>query len=395
MCYPLNNHISMSSTQFCTLFGTFQINRLPSRRRETLRGWDAADEYLLNHLFEGEVLPEGARVLVINDQFGALAVSLHPWAPHSWSDSSIAHAATQLNLGINGLSDEVTPIPSTEALAGEYDVVLLKVPKTLALLEHQLALVRPHLHKESRIIAAGMVKGIHRSTLALFERYLGPTTTSLAKKKARLIFPTIDDSIGGHSSPYPTQLELTELGLTLSNHANLFSREQLDIGSRFMLQQYELLPPAGTIVDLGCGNGVLGIMAKRAAPESQLIFIDESYMAVASARENYITAFGDDKGAQFITHDCFPDAMLSQASSENGLVELVLCNPPFHQQNTVSSHIAERMINQSRQMLRPSGELWLVGNRHLNYAQSLKRSFGGVRQVAANRKFVVLRSIRR
>lgn len=384
----------MSLTQLESPFGSYTITRLPQRRRETLQGWDAADEYLLKQLSERLIPETEGGLLVVNDTFGALAVALHRWQPMSWSDSSIAHAATRNNYQANGLTDHCRVIPSTEPLVGLFAVVLLKVPKTLALLEHQLALLRPHLRPDSVIIAAGMVKGVHRSTLALFERYLGPTTTSLAIKKARLILPQQDMARPPLPSPYPTVLALPELGLQLTNHANLFSREQLDIGSRFMLQQFPQLPPASRVVDLGCGNGVLGIMARRQLPLSHITFIDESYMAVAAARLNYGALYGDDEGC-FITHDCFPEAMLQSAEQPQGQVDLVLCNPPFHQQNTISGHIAERMMDQSQRLLRRGGELWLVGNRHLNYQQSLQRCFGSAELVAANSKFVVLRAIKR
>ncbi|MEZ5228898.1 MAG: hypothetical protein R2710_20220 [Acidimicrobiales bacterium] len=50
------------------------------------------------------------------------------------------------------------------------------------------------LHRDSVIVAGGMVKSIHRSTLEAFESIVGLSPTSLAKKKARLIHPSFDPS---------------------------------------------------------------------------------------------------------------------------------------------------------------------------------------------------------
>jgi tRNA1(Val) A37 N6-methylase TrmN6 len=72
--------------------------------------------------------------------------------------------------------------------------------------------------------------------------------------------------------------------------------------------------------------------------------------------------------------------------------DLVLCNPPFHQQRAVGDQIAQRMFRQARDVLRPDGELWVIGNRHLGYHVALKRLFGRVELVASNAKFVVLAS---
>jgi 16S rRNA G1207 methylase RsmC len=84
---------------------------------------------------------------------------------------------------------ESTQVPEANA---PFDLVLIKVPKTLALLEYQLSVLREICAPETVFIGGGMVKTIHTSTLKLFEKYLGATTSSRAVKKARLIFSQLD-----------------------------------------------------------------------------------------------------------------------------------------------------------------------------------------------------------
>ena len=62
-------------------------------------------------------------------------------------------------------------------------MVLIKVPKQLALLEQQLRALREVVTPETRIIAAAKPVILLNSTLALFEKILSTTTTSLAWKK--------------------------------------------------------------------------------------------------------------------------------------------------------------------------------------------------------------------
>jgi 16S rRNA (guanine1207-N2)-methyltransferase len=72
---------------------------------------------------------------------------------------------------------------------------------------------------------------------------------------------------------------------------------------------------------------------------------------------------------------------------------MILCNPPFHQQNTIGDHIAMAMFKESRRVLRKNGQLWVIGNRHLGYHVPLKRLFGKVSAVAGNAKFVIVKAV--
>ena len=77
--------------------GSFILHRLPHRPRELLRAWDAADEYILDYLVE-QTFTTPPRCLIINDNFGALAVALQNWQVQAVSDSYLSQQATRLNL---------------------------------------------------------------------------------------------------------------------------------------------------------------------------------------------------------------------------------------------------------------------------------------------------------
>ena len=384
--------------------GDFDLSRHPLRERQPLRAWDAADDYLLTHLADLEISPSSA--LIVNDAFGALTTALAgEWSVQMQSDSWLAHAGARANLEANGHDPStVTFLDPLQSPARPFEVLLFKVPKTLAMLEDQLHRLRPHLSEGTLIVGAGMVKQIHTSTLELCQRLLGSTTTSLARRRGRLIHCAVDaghagdPSCGGPDSPYPTTYELEGTGLLLSNHAALFAREDLDGGTRLLLENLLKAPAARRIVDLGCGNGALGIIAARRHRDASLVFADESAMAVASARANFGAAFGEGREATFHWTDCL-DGVASDgsesASAESGWADLVLCNPPFHQQQAMGDDVAWRMFGAARRALGSEGSLWIVGNRHLGYHTKLRRLFGNGEVVASNRKFVVLKAVKR
>ena len=364
---------------------TLTLHRFPQMREESpLQAWDAADEYLLRHLDDA---PVNGSTLIFNDTFGALGCALAGEGVYSISDSWLNQQATRQNLALNGLDegdvrllDSLAPLPAAPAR------VLLKVPKTLALLEQQLRALRAVVTPHTQIIAAGKAKDIHTSTLQLFEKVLGPTTTSLAWKKARLIYGTFTQPALPDNDMI-ARWTLDGTAYQIGNHANVFSRGGLDVGARFFLQH---LPSdlEGEIVDLGCGNGVIGLMALQQNPLAQVHFVDESYMAVASSRMNITENRPDDLArSEFRVNN-------SLAGYPSDRLHAVLCNPPFHQQSAVTDHIAWQMLRDARRCLQDGGELRIVGNRHLDNYHKMKKLFGNCTTVASNQKFVVLRSVK-
>ncbi len=383
---------NIDNTRLHNHYGSFKLERLPKTTKGDLRAWDAADELILNTLHNDYTtqLNQAEPLLIINDTFGALITSLHESPIHSWSDSYLSQLASQNNLQLNELKGLYRFIPATDDLPQRYLCVIIKIPKTLSLLEDQLIRLKPHINRDTIIIAGAMSKHIHNSTLQLFEKVIGITTTSRATKKARLIFSKNTLESIPTNNPYPNKLTIPEFQLTLINHANVFSQNQLDIGARFLVQQLEKCPVSQHIVDLGCGNGVLGIVAQTLHKDAKLSFIDESYMAIASAKDSYQRHFKNTPQQQadfFISH-CFNQYQGDKA-------DLILCNPPFHQAHAVGDHIAWQMFQQSNQQLNPKGELWVVANRHLGYHIKLKKLFGNCRTIASNKKFVILAAHKR
>ncbi|WDY58764.1 methyltransferase [Pseudomonas sp. PSKL.D1] len=367
-----------------TPFAELDLLRQPDQANDPLQAFDAADEYLLDQL-HGQALGAGCRVLVLNDSFGALAASL---AGHvsvvSSGDSHLAHLALEKNLARNGKAfDSVPFVPASEQWEGTFDRVVVRVPKTLALLEEQLIRLQGHLAPGAQVIAGAMIKHLPRAAGDLMEKYIGPVQASLAQKKARLLTA----SVAGRpavKSPYPTRYCLDVPALELVNHANVFCRDGLDIGTRAFLPHLPRNLGNARVADLGCGNGVLAIASALANPDATYTLVDESYMAVQSARENWQAALGV-RAVNVLAGD-------GLAGVEKQSLDVVLCNPPFHQQQVVGDFLAWRMFQQAREALVVGGALYIVGNRHLGYHSKLARLFRGVEQVAATPKFVILKA---
>jgi len=338
----------MSDAQLKSAFGDFHLQRRPLVTN--LKAWDGADEYLL------ELASQHAATsaLIINDNFGALACALHRLQPVSWGDSYTAHLATRDNYVRNAIESKFVALPSTEMPSASVDLVLWRVPKSLSLFEQQIARLRPALRENTVILVGGMDKHLPSDTKTLLAR-LGNVTTLPGKKKSHVFRVEFDATLRTPREPGMATLQFPEWQL----------------------------PPAQRIADLGCGNGILSLALASLRPKSEIYGFDESYQAIASAQHNW----AHNRGATETAHFYVDDGLSHYTGAP---FELILCNPPFHQQHVIGDHIARQLFQQAKQHLRKGGELWVVGNRHLDYHNTLRRMFGQCRQINANPKFVVL-----
>lgn len=373
----------VAETQFSLHDKSWSLKRFPFRKHETLRAWDAADELLLQEVAGS--IKQNETVLILNDGFGALATALADHNVHWINDSFISEQACRQNVQENhGVEATLNCHNSLNWPDITFDWVLIKLPKSHAQLEDQLYRLKSCLHSESKIVASAMTKNLHSQTIKLFEKLIGESHTSLAKKKARLLFAKAEH-LTPAASPYPKHYSLNEYQLDVYNHAAVFSQQKLDIGTAFLLEHFPEKEDCETIIDLGCGNGLLGLRAAQLYPEAKIEFYDESHSAIASAQLNAEKNQLSNERLHFVHGDCLEQATPNSA-------DLILNNPPFHQQHSISSHIAKQMFRQSWKTLRKGGELWVVANRHLGYHKDLQALFGNQKVVHSNSKFVILKA---
>ncbi len=380
---------------FLSRFPVAQVNR-------SLQAWDAADEYLINYIKEHALIKATSKVAIFNDAFGALTTHFCHFDQGKAqvfciNDSFISAQGIRHNIEQNMLDDSnISQLNSLESIPSDINVILYKIPKSKSLLIEQLINIKNAITDNCIFIASDRAKEIHSATLKIFEKYLGTTKTSLAVKKARLVFCQFDNK-QVHQSPFPTvwslkhtsKRDLTSIDFKISNHANVYAREKLDIGARYFIENLPKVPADSQVIDLGCGNGVIGLSVLAEQPSANIKFIDESSMAIASAEQNIKHNLPQlINQCQFILNDC-----LTNITSNS--VDLILCNPPFHQHTATTDHIAWQMFKDSHRVLKKGGELRIIGNRQLAYHIKLQRIFGNEKLIASNNKFVTQSAIKR
>lgn len=346
-------------------------------------------------------------MLAINDSQGALTVPTGArWA---WTDSALSHRAITRNAALNQL-------PPPEFLTGAEPIsqtdhalryVILRVPKQLNYFEYQLNQLALHLPAGSTVFCSGMDKHLSPNTASLLEKHIGSTTRHRGRRKARL-FTSVLEKPGDTLATGMTSYFCEPLNVELYSLPNVFSQHRLDQGTRLLLETLITREPAHSVIDLGCGNGVLGIFAGLYGGAQSITFCDESAMAVKAAEHNARRLFSADEtsNAMRSTRHSEPRSR-SQSTTQpkprynmhwgDGLrdytgpkVKRILVNPPFHAGHLIDPGAGKKLLALCARHLLPEGELLVVANRHLNYQPTLKKRFATVELVAQNKKFVVL-----
>lgn len=168
--------------------------------------------------------------------------------------------------------------------------------------------------------------------------------------------------------PQEFAVELDGLALRFATDAGVFSRTELDPGSRLLIRS--LGPLTGRVLDLGCGWGPVGLFLARKNPGAQLVLADVNSRAVQLAQHN-IEQNGV-RNAQAVVSDGY--------AGLSGSFDHVVTNPPIR----AGKQLIYALFDESLERLIPGGSLTLVIRKQQGAPSALKHlseTFGSARVI--------------
>lgn len=167
-----------------------------------------------------------------------------------------------------------------------------------------------------------------------------------------------------------------EQRLEFETEPQLFSPKKVDKGTLAMLSQTDFLE-GDKVLDLGCGYGVVGILAAGVVGEQSVVMSDCSATAVRVSKANAVrNGYPGIKIVQSDAYDHIEDTDFS----------LILSNPPYH----VDFSVAKRFIQGGYRHLVSGGRMIMVVKRLLWYRNKLTSVFGGVKVRECNGYYVLI-----
>jgi len=154
------------------------------------------------------------------------------------------------------------------------------------------------------------------------------------------------------------------IDLVLNTNEEVFSPTAVDKGTRAMLSFVEF-EENDKVLDLGCGCGVVGILAAKQIGANNVVMCDVSENAVQLSKQN-ATANGVE-GVTIRQSDGLKEI------SETGFT-MILSNPPYH----TDFAVAKGFIEDGFKKLAIGGKMVMVTKRLDWYRNKLSSVFGGV-----------------
>lgn len=127
----------------------------------------------------------------------------------------------------------------------------------------------------------------------------------------------------------------------------VFSKNEIDFGSRLLIENFSVPDRNGPILDVGCGYGPIGLSIAKSEPDRFVHMVDVNERALELARENAFT--NQISNVKIYESDSFENITDKNFSA-------VVTNPPIR----AGKKVVHEILTKSYEYLLPNGELWVV-----------------------------------
>lgn len=191
---------------------------------------------------------------------------------------------------------------------------------------------------------------------------------------------------GSPSRPREVRATLRGMPFRFLTDSGVFSKGGVDYGTRLLAEQMEI-PQGAAVLDMGCGYGVLGLVAAAWEPSSQVLLVDINERAVELAQKN--AQLNQLDNVRVIQSDGFANIGGQQ-------FDVILMNPPIR----AGKKVLHQLYQDAYQALRAGGRCWLVVGKKQGAPSTLRfwQELAGaeqVEEVARSKGYYVIAASRR
>lgn len=164
----------------------------------------------------------------------------------------------------------------------------------------------------------------------------------------------------------------------------VFSKKEVDFGSRLLIEAFELPNVEGPVLDVGCGYGPIGLSIAKCYPERHVHMIDVNERAIELAKGNAV---------QNSVHNVDIYESNTLINVKEYKFAAILTNPPIR----AGKKTVHDIFEQSYEHLVPLGELWVVIQKKQgapSAIEKLKERFTTVETIDKSKGYFIIKAVK-
>lgn len=277
-------------------------------------------------------------------------------------------------------------VPDIDDIEGEFDLVLILLPKNLVEAMGFIAKGLQCLKPGGMICVAGGNKTGGNRIAKHLQEFGIEDTQNETKNRARVVWANVDTY---NETAVKRELGLYKprniIGGAFVSYPGIYGWDKIDKGSSLLLNHISAAE-VKNVADFGCGYGYLCADASEKIRADMWHCIDADWRALEVAKTN-MHAHGNDN-CRYYWSDITADEPPVQG------MDIILMNPPFHEGQKGDPEIGNAFIRSAFKALNKKGELWMVANNHLPYERALNEHFSSVEKLAEEQGFKVYKAVK-
>ncbi|WP_458415207.1 class I SAM-dependent methyltransferase [Schinkia sp. CFF1] len=184
------------------------------------------------------------------------------------------------------------------------------------------------------------------------------------------------------SKPFTFEYKLKGHSFIFTSDLGVFSKSEIDFGSKLLIDTIDVPPIDGNILDVGCGYGPIGLTLAKENTNRQIEMVDVNERALQLARKN--SEQNHVENVSIYQSNLFENV-------KDKMFALIVTNPPIR----AGKKVVHQLFEDSYQHLLENGELWIVIQKKQgapSAIEKLETIFAEVEVVVKKKGYYIIKS---
>ncbi len=161
----------------------------------------------------------------------------------------------------------------------------------------------------------------------------------------------------------------------------VFSKKEVDFGSRVLIESFKEPDVEGNILDVGCGYGPIGLSLAKSYKSRLVEMVDVNNRALELAKKN--AANNGVENVKIYESSCYENV--------TGQFACVISNPPIR----AGKNVVHTILEDANKLLVSGGELWIVIQKKQGAPSAMKKMeevYGNCEVIVRTKGYYILMS---